>query len=605
MTQPESKRKLANLALTVALVAALFALLICVLLTLNHLQLKQADPLNNKVLAEMRDRYAAGDQSEQIKTDIQQLDLLARKAYFVSVRQITAGGTIATLCGVVMLIAFGFYKWASKDLPPPSEDDCEGVFWIAMERSRLWVAGGTVLLVAVSIVLASSARTTLTPELAQPPPDPATPGDNGFPTNGNGTVEDDANTPIFPEGYLVNSPAFRGPNGNGLTDFADVPTSWSEKEKKNLLWKVTLDLPGWAAPVVWEDRVIVLGADLDQRKIYCLNANTGKTLWTTKTPFNERALDDYKPDTMDDRWDELVFAGATPATNGKQVFAQFSNGQLLALDLASGDVLWDIVPGNTTGNSVGWDNSLLIYKNSVIVVFQGKEKFIARYDARTGKQIWRTQRKFPTWSSPILAKRPDGKVTIVLLQDPEATAWDPETGKELWSTGLLTNEDRSEEYVVGPSAVQVGDRVFFNFKYCGMYGLELVDGKLAWKLEELPDESGFHDGASMTTDGKYLYQFHNSVITCVDPATGAVVKQKEFDDRESYASPIVNQGILYLFTEVSKTLVVKADPKTNFEKVGTGSIEELFDAPPAVVQGRIYLKSDKSIYCLGTKKTTK
>ncbi len=322
-------------------------------------------------------------------------------------------------------------------------------------------------------------------------------------------------------------------------------------------------------------------------------------MWTTTIPVHADATAKYKTDTMDERWDEIVYAGATPAVNGNQVFVLFSNGQLLALELATGDVLWSIVPAETGKNKYGVDNSLLIYRDSVIVAFEGDERFIARYDAATGKQLWRTERGSSTWASPLLAMRADGSRLVVLPADPDVTAWAPETGEQVWTTEVLTG---GPDFCVGPSPVQVGDMVFVNCQNCGMFGLDLADGTIAWTLEQLPDGSGFPDGASMTTDGKHLYQFYESVLTCVDAASGKVVRQKELDEYASYASVLLNKGSLYLMCE-GMVLVLNSDPETGFEERGRGLLaeEELCDSTPALVKGRIYLRSDWSLYCFGVK----
>ncbi len=402
---------------------------------------------------------------------------------------------------------------------------------------------------------------------------------------------------VLPEGFADHAPTFRGANGSGRTDFDDVPTAWDESTGVNLLWKKPLALPGWASPVVWDDRVIAVGANPKERAVYCVDASTGDDIWTTKVPTHVNATTPYKTDTMDESWDALMYAGATPAVNGKQVFALFSNGQFVALDLASGKVLWNIAPTQTSTNKYGLDNSLLIYKDSVIVVFEGNERFIARYDAATGKPLWKVARRSPTWASPILATRADGSRLVVLPSDPDVTAWDPETGSQIWTTDVLTG---GVDFCVGPSPVQVGDRVFVNCQNSGMYALNLADGSFAWKLEELPDGSGFPDGASMTTDGKYLYQFYESVLTCVDAASGAVVKQKELADYANYASALFNDGSLYLPCE-SMVLVLDANPDSGFVEQGQGVTEEICDSTPAVVAGRMYVRSDRSLYCFGMK----
>lgn len=623
----ETKRTIAAAGLGVGLLAAVFVVVMCAMLTVTHLQLKRADPLNNATLTQLREQYAAGKRSDAMKADIRQLDLLARKAFFTSQTQIRTGGVLAVIAAGVMLLGFGVYQLACAHVPPPSGRGCEGMFWIAVQRSRMWIAGGTVVLVAVAVVMGISTPTALDAGMrsagrgmprepcaggaVRNEPDPeggdadvAVAGDDAPPASpASGHVAplespsraETTDVSVFPEGFAENAPVFRGANGSGLTGFENVPTQWDASTGENMPWKVSLPLRAWASPVVWEDRVITLGADRERRVVYCRDAATGAEVWTVDVPTHADATADYETDTLDDRWNTLVYAGATPAVNGEQVFALFSDGQLVALDLSTGDVLWHIVPAKTGSNTYGVDNSLLIYKNSVIVAFEGDERFIARYDAVTGGELWKTERTTPSWASPLLAQRRDGSYLVVLPSDPDVTAWDPETGEERWRTAVFEGDI---EYAIGPSPVQVDDVVCVNMKNCGIYGLYLSDGSIAWSLDELPDGAGFHDGASMTTDGMHVYQLYEYMLTCVDASTGDVVKQNEVDAYGGYASALVNDGMLYLLSD-NVVLVLDADPAGDFEQVGKGVMEEYSDATPAIVEGRVYIRSDESLYCFG------
>ncbi len=599
----ETKKTVASVSLVVGLVAAVFVLVTCAMLTATHLQIKKADPLSNTSLLELRDRYADGERGDQMKSDIRQLDLLSRKAFFTAKGQIRAGGVAAVVAGVLAVVAFMLYQLMGENVPPVKSASCEGMFWIGVQRSRVWIGGGTILLVALSVVMATSTPTTLSStesgmrkpeELAEANRAPNEGMDEPARPLLEPVAAQSADVAVFPEGFSDNAPIFRGAAGSGMTSFEGVPTAWSESESKNMLWKQALELPAWASPVVWGDRVFALGADAERRMAYCRNATTGAEIWTVEIPVHEEATE-YTAETMDERWDTLVYAGATPAVNGKQAFALFSNGQLVALDLASGKVLWNIVPAQTSANTYGLDNSLLIYKDSVIVVFEGDESFVARYKAETGEEVWRTVRDSSSWASPVLARRGDGSYLVVLPADPDLTAWDPDTGEQVWSTDVLTG---GPEYCVGPSPVQVGDLVCVNCQNCGIYGVKVEDGSIAWSLEELPDGSGFPDGAGMTTDGKHLYQFYESVLTCVDGATGQVVKQKELDEYSCYASALLNAGKLYLPCD-GVVLVLNSDPASDFDAMGKGEMEDYSDATPAIVAGRVYVRSDEALYCFG------
>lgn len=403
---------------------------------------------------------------------------------------------------------------------------------------------------------------------------------------------------VLPEGFEKNNATFRGPASSGCyRDVGSLPTAWSEKDNKGILWHVKLDSPGFASPIVWGDKVIVTTADETKRQVACFDAASGKSLWKTELPKAAGTTAAYTLNTQSDEWNKRMHAASTPATNGKQVFALFSNGQLAALDLQTGTVTWTVGLGKTSDNAFGLANSLLVFGDTVIVVFQGEPAFIAAYDAATGKGRWKTPRASPTWASPILIKTAAGKKQVVLPSNPDVTAWDPETGKVAWKADVMTT---SPTYCTGPSPVFADGMVVVNAENNGIIGIDPDKGQQAWIVKELPNGDGFADGISMTTDGKNVYQYFKTAVTCVAAKTGKVVKQKELDESASYASPIFAGGNLYLFGS-GETTILKADPAADFPAVGKGSLNDSSDTSPAAANGRLYLRTDEALYCIGAK----
>ena len=400
------------------------------------------------------------------------------------------------------------------------------------------------------------------------------------------------------DGPEKNNPSFRGPTGSGLyRNAGPLPTAWDEKDGKAILWHVKLDSPGFASPTVWGDKVVVTTADAAKRQVACFDAASGKLLWKTDIPKAEGATAEYTLNTQSDQWNVRMHAAATPATNGKQVFALFSNGQLAAVDLQTGKVVWTIGLGDTSANSFGLANSPLVFGDSVIVVFQGEPAYIAAYDAATGKAKWKAPRASATWASPILIKTAAGKNLVVLSSSPDVTAWDPESGKVAWKADVMTS---APTYCTGPSPVFADGLVVVNGENNGIVGIDPDKGQQVWHVKEVPNGDGFADGVSMTTDGKNVYQYFKTAITCVEAKTGKVVKQKEIDESASYASPVCAGGNLYLFGS-GETTILKADPAADFPSVGKGSLKDSSDSSPAVANGRFFIRTDEALYCIGVK----
>lgn len=641
------KKNATRVLMAVGAVAAVFTVIMCTLITGTYIQLRAKDPLNNAQLVELRERYAQGETSAEMKTAIRDLDLLARGAFFTAQERIRAGGYMALAAAVIAIAAFGSAIALNPSPPAPEGDTCPGVGWAATAKARAWVSGFAVILVAgaaMSVIVSPSALTSdlletdprdgaekqpeseiasaaddfqviseapveapveeqedfvvvSVPEPAEParsePPKPEKTGEQVVAAAG--TPADNPREGASPskDELASNWPVFRGAFGSGLTTAKNLPVSWSEEEGKNILWKTDIELPGWSAPVVWNGSVVVTSADQEHRRVHCYDANSGAAKWTTDIPLAPGATEPYEPDTMDPRWDLIVFAGATPATNGKEVFALFSNGQLVALDLETGEFVWSKVLGQTDYNTYGLDNSILIYKDSAIVVFEGNEKFVARYEAGTGREIWKAERKNSTWASPILAPA-DGKELVVLLEDPNAVAWNAETGEEAWNFDVLPGRP---DYCVGPSPTYVGGVVVVNSQNSGIFGINPANGSLLWSVTELPSGCGFPDGASMVTDGKYVYQYFDYFLACLDPRTGEVIKEKEMDDMAGYGSPICGENKLYL-PGVAETIVLKANPEEDFPLLGKGVIKDTGDPTFAATDGKIFIRCDNSLYCI-------
>lgn len=69
-----------------------------------------------------------------------------------------------------------------------------------------------------------------------------------------------------------------------------------------------------------------------------------------------------------------------------------------------------------------------------------------------------------------------------------------------------------------------------------------------------------------------------------------------------YASPVAADGRIYYVSRQGGTAVLAAKPE--FELLAHNRIESnrsVFNASPAVSKGRLYLRSDRRLYCIGTR----
>ena len=84
--------------------------------------------------------------------------------------------------------------------------------------------------------------------------------------------------------------------------------------------------------------------------------------------------------------------------------------------------------------------------------------------------------------------------------------------------------------------------------------------------------------------------------TCFDAKTGARVWKQKLS-RHISSSPVAAGGYLYFPDDAGATHVLKAGP--TFEVVAKNELGEACYASPALSRGRIYLRTLKSLACIG------
>jgi outer membrane protein assembly factor BamB len=88
------------------------------------------------------------------------------------------------------------------------------------------------------------------------------------------------------------------------------------------------------------------------------------------------------------------------------------------------------------------------------------------------------------------------------------------------------------------------------------------------------------------------------ILTSMDPATGEIIKRARLNHGSGYyASPVAAEGRIYLVDTDGKLAVVSAEPEWNV--LSTSDLGENCHATPAIANGRIYVRTGKTLYCFG------
>jgi outer membrane protein assembly factor BamB len=380
-------------------------------------------------------------------------------------------------------------------------------------------------------------------------------------------------------------PVWRGPSGQGLAT-GSYPDAWSGTE--NVAWKQPVPGGGNSSPIVWGDRIFLTTAYDNGRRVSLLafRRTDGTQVWETFAPDGRTGRAHYKNG----------HASATPSTDGTLVYASFGSRGLAAFDF-NGRLVWHKDLGDVD-NYHGAAGSPLLYKNRVIL-FQDFDSgsFVAAFDSRTGKELWRTPRRaFVGWGTPV-AVRVEGRDEIIVSSQSAVTAYDPDTGKELWVCD-------GNSFEVIPTPVVGHGLVFASSGRVGPTLAIRPGGRgnvtrthLVWAS---PKGSPFVPSPIVYGDQLYMVNDMASIVTSFEAASGKVLWQGRLGvaQREGFsASPVAVDGKVFFTNDQGETFVLRAGP--SFELLRTNRIGEVTLASPALVDGRWYIRTDRSLFAIG------
>ncbi len=413
-----------------------------------------------------------------------------------------------------------------------------------------------------------------------------------------------------------NWPSFRGENASGIMDKAMIPTTWNVDKNENLKWKTSIPGLGHSCPVIWADYLFVTTAisgnaeeylkvglygnidpvedsTIHQFKVFCMDKNSGEIIW-------ERLAHEGVPRTK--RHTKSSHANPTPATDGKHLIAFFGSDGLYCYDF-TGQLLWSkdlgkLNAGPYTDPDVEWGfaSSPIIQDGKVIVQcdFLG-DSFLASFDVKTGKEIWRTPRdEISTWCTPTVIQV-DGKPQIIVNGYKHIGAYDFETGNEIW--WMKGGGDAPV-----PTPVFAHYLIFINSAHGRMSPIYAIKpnakGDISLGEEETSNEyiawSIMRGGAYMTSSlvyGDYLYNLkNNGLLSCFNARTGEMMYKEALKPGGGIsASGVASDGKLFFTSELGDVFVVEAGPV--YKLLAKNPLGDICMSTPAISKGAMYFRT--------------
>lgn len=553
-------------AVSTAVVGAIFSLIILVLLVSNFVRSSVIQARREQELVNQKIEIQKRPNDEQLLARIRRLDLQYRQNLFRNLDFTRKGAYLLLGSVVIMLIGFKGASALKKRMPMPqpatdrlTEQVREAKF------SRLAVTAGLIALGFGALLLAIR------------------PGIAFFET-----IQVDTSIPSL-EQISKNWPRFRGPEGSGISAYTNIPDHWDIKTGEGILWKTEVPLAGMNSPVVWEDRVFLSGGDPNSLEVYCFDAFDGRLLWTGSVGRLSVRNDNESLDVMED----TGYAAPSVATDGRRVYAIFATGVVGSFDF-DGNKIWEKDLG-IPDNMYGYACSLAMFENLLLIQYdQGAVEdeisvFLA-LESFSGRTIWETKRPVESsWTSPIVTLI-DGRYQLITCSNPLVIAYNPADGTELWRADCLGAD-------VAPSPVYANGLVFVIEPHMNTLAIrpdghgDVTETHISYKIDFAPDI------CSPVSNGEMIFLLStDGLLCCYKTEDGAKLWEKELGEYFQ-ASPSLVGDKLYLLSEEGTMFIVEVGPEyKEAEKVELG--EKCF-ASPAFVDGRIYIRGVKNLYCIG------
>jgi len=369
-------------------------------------------------------------------------------------------------------------------------------------------------------------------------------------------------------------PQFRGPNLDGISSETAFKKEWTGPIP--LVWQREVG-PAFSSFACVGDRVFTAGTAAGRQVVYCLDADSGKTIW-------QRAIEDaYQEPTGGDG------PRATPTIDGDRLYMLGARGTLLCLNAESGSELWrqsfDHMP------QWGYSGSVLVEGNLAVSSGGESDGALVAFDKMTGKQMWKTGDDPAGYATPYPFDF-EGKRYIVGFTGDSAIIVEATSGK------LVYRQPWQTDWNVNAAAPIFHDgHLFLSSGYktgAGLFKVKMDGGALAldqvWKNRVLMNKFQ----SCILRDGK-LYASDQKALVCADFSTGEELWRKP---RLKHGTLVLADDHLLLLTQDGRLQIAPVSPEGFKPTTDAEILNDRCWTVPVLHRGRLYARNLNRIVCV-------
>lgn len=334
-------------------------------------------------------------------------------------------------------------------------------------------------------------------------------------------------------------------------------------------------------------------------RVLCLDADTGKTIWTHEYPVTYSISYPAGP-------------RCTPVVDGEHVYVLGAEGHLWCFQRETGNVVWSHQlkeKYKTKAALWGYSSHPLIDGDKLICLAGGEGSHTVALDKKSGKELWRYGTATEQGYSPPVIIDAAGKRQLILMSPNWIASVDPETGKEYWTEKYEANNG---SIIMTPIQANQYLYVAGYSKHNLMLELskEKPTAKVLWR--DLAKKGLSPVNVQPFLENNIMYGFHESgefYAVRIPEGDRLWETTKPLGNRPLGTGTVFlvkNKNLFYMFAETGELILGQLSPEGFKELDRTKVIEptnSAFGRPvvwcaPAFANGRMYVRNDEACVCI-------